>query len=261
MSLEQIATKYGVLREDVGFLRQLYNIKRKGAAYQHRKATEVPLTARQRDLVYGSLMGDAKKVSDTAVGFGHGERQREYLMWKFSEMYSVISKTSLKATPYTDKRTGYKGVSWRCYTHANSDLEVINYQFYCTGNKEITLEILENLSPFSVAVWYMDDGKIDWHFRIKRYDPKCNITPVITLCTESFSRQSCENIQKWFYEKYQIKVRLKAHKLKNRIGYRVIVASGYAAKFLDLVRPHILPEFAYKIDYEEYVARRLNIIV
>lgn len=250
-TLDQIGEEYNITREDITYLRQLYKIDRLGASYQQRKATEISLTQKQKELIYGSLMGDGKKVSVNAVGFGHGKSQREYLMWKFNELYSVVSKNSLKRYTYLDKRYNTEGEEWRCYTHANSDIEIIINNFYKSGKKEISKEILNNITPFGVAVWFMDDGTTDFYWNT----PK---KPIVSFCTESFSQCSCELIKNWFKEKYNISVTLKERKLKNSIGYRIIINNESVNDFFDLIRPYILPYFLYKIDYKEYCQKRQN---
>jgi hypothetical protein len=161
-SLEEISDKYNVTREDLTFLRQLYNIDRLGATFIHRKLTEVPLTQRQKEIVYGSMLGDAKKTSPSSVGFGHCEFQKAYLFWKYIEMESVASKNSIKLYKSIDKKRGGTSFSWRFYTYANSDLEYIISQFYPIKEKIVNRKILDNLSDLSLAVWYMDDGMTDW---------------------------------------------------------------------------------------------------
>jgi len=257
-SLDEISKKYKVSRGDLTFLRQLYDIKRKGATYQKRKATEVPITQRQKEIIYGSLMGDAKKVSSNAVGFGQGRKQKFYLVWKYTEMDGIISKNSLKFTEYIDSRTGYKGENCRCYTHANSDLEEVIEQFYGGGEKEISMEILKNLTPLSIAVWFMDDGKTDWYHRTlktkKRRTTECHI-----FCTDSFSLESCENIKKWFFDSYNIKCRIREQGLRKdgvTMKYRIVIEHESNDDFIAMIRPHTLPMFLYKIDYQEYLKWR-----
>ena len=250
-TLEDMAKKHGLPREDITYLRQLYGVKTTGFKFQNRKATESPLTQKQKEILYGSLMGDAKRMSPSSAGFGHGTHQMEYLAWKFREFDSVASKKSWKQSTATSKVTGRLIHGWRFYTHANTDIERIISQFYASGTKQITREILDNLTPLSVAVWFQDDGKTDFYYRFKEKGGKRTPTPV--FCTESFSKESCEEMQKWFEEKYQIQIRLKA---LGTIGLRCIVCNESVQDFFDIIRPHVLPMFQYKIDYDAYVAWR-----
>ena len=239
MSLDEISEKHKITRDDMIFLRQLYDIKATGPTYQHRKRTEESLTDRQKEIIYGSLMGDGKKVSLTAVGFGQGSRQKDYLIWKFEELKNVASKNSLKEEKYKDPRSGYEGSTWRFYTHANSDIEKINAQFYSGAEKEISPGILKHLTPLSIAVWYMDDGSSDLRNSL-----------TFSFCTDSYSFESCENIKKWFEDEYNIKTRIRqrGERKDGKPKYRVIIELESNKDFLDLIDPHILPQFRYKVE-------------
>ena len=252
--LDDIAKQYNISRGDITFLRQLYNIKRKGATFQHRKATEVPLTQRQREIIYGSMMGDAKKFAPASVGFGHGPKQKSYLEWKYEELKSLATKLGIKEYISYDKRSGNMSFSYRFYTYSNTELEEINKLFYSGEEKEISTEILSNLTPLSIAVWFMDDGKTDWSYStVERTG--WNITPTHGFCTDSFSLESCENIKKWFPESYNIKCRIKSHGLREdgiTMKYRILIEHESNDDFIELIKPHMLPLFNYKIDYQEY---------
>lgn len=235
------------LKAAFALLRQLYGLSRKGPKFIHRKLTEVPLTDRQKEIFYGSLLGDAKAMSSSAAGFVHGDKQKVYLFWKYMEFESVASKKSLKGYPFKDKRSGFEGISWRFYTHANTDIEEILKKFYTPVGKEVSLDILNHLTPLSIAVWYMDDGKTDWMRRFRKKG--INATPDFIFCTDSFSFESCENIENWFFDKWGIKIRVRSRGLRKSGGYkyRIIIEHESNDDFIKLIRPHILPMFEYKV--------------
>lgn len=247
MSLEEISKEFFVTREDLTYLRQLYGIKRRGATYINRKKTEEPLSQRQREIIYGSLMGDAKrndKRHGSSVGFGHSDKQESYLRWKYIELENLASKGSLKKYSSYDKRFDKTYVSWRFYTTANTEIEEIISQFY-KEDKQITQEVLDNLSPLSVAVWHMDDGYTDW--RQRDILNGINSSPELKICTDSYSEESCDNIVQWFNEMWGIKTHKRKRKLSDRIGYRIVINSTSVDAFFSLIRPHIIPSMRYKI--------------
>jgi hypothetical protein len=249
-SLEEICKEKGITRDDITFLRQLYEVKRKGAKYINRKKTEISLTQRQKDIIYGSLMGDAKKMSKegTSVSFVQGGKQKGYLYWKYSELENLASDRGVKEYSTYDKRFNNTYLTWRFYTKVNSDIEKIIHPFYCFGRKEITEDILYNLEPLSIAVWYMDDGSTDYNRK------KGEVTNLI-FCTDSFSEDSCYNIVDWFEEVYKISsyIRFRGRAKDGFPKYRVVVKKESVSKLIDLIEPHILPMFRYKIDYDAYV--------
>jgi len=242
MTLLEIAAKHGITAEDIGFLRQLYGIRAKGPTFQRRKRTEAKLTPRQRELIYGSLMGDAKMMSPSSVGFGHGTNQQDYLMWKYNELRNLCSEESLRIRKYTDRRSGSLLVDGRFYTKANTEVEEILGQFYETGKREVSEEILDNLTPFSVAVWYMDDGCAD--MKLRQISKGINARPSFMFCTDSFSYSSCQLIQHWFKEKWNIDT---IARKQRDIGHRIVVRTSSSKEFANIVQQHMLPMFQYKI--------------
>jgi len=244
MSLEEMSEKYGMTRDEATFLRALYGIKCKGANFQKRKQTEILLTPRQKEILYGSLLGDAKKMSPSSVGFGQGTKQRDYLLWKYLEFENVASVPP-KDTPY-EGTLGNPLHDYRFYTKANTDIEKAVSLFYGQGNKEVCDEILEVLTPLSLAVWYQDDGMVDFNKRLVAPPaPNC------CFCTDSFSIESCLKLVKWFKSKYDIEMVLRPRGK----GLRIYTAGiSDSEKLIALIRPHILPMFNYKIDYSAYIA-------
>ena len=250
MSLEEISKEFSVTREDLTCLRQLYDIKRRGATYINRKKTEEKLTQRQKEIIYGSLMGDAKrndKRYGSSVGFGHSDKQEDYLKWKYAELENLTNKTSLKKYSNYDERYDKTYISWRFYTKANTEIEAILSQFY-KKDKQITREILDNLTELSIAVWHMDDAMM-YFAHNRRIKTGYDISPEIRICTDSFSKQSCDNMTEWFKEKWGINSHLRENKPDQ---YRIIIDNSSVRKYVSLIRPHIIPSMLYKVDYEEY---------
>jgi len=250
-SLEEMADAYNLSRENITYLRELYNIKRKGSAFINRKLTEIPLTDTQKAILYGSMLGDAKKMSPSSAGFGHSDKQKEYLLWKFEQFKSVVSERSLTGTPYKDKRSGYEGMSWRFYTKANTDVETCMQRFYRNGTKDVYQDILSELNELSLAVWFMDDGKTDFYYRTK-YNNK----PTAELCTESFSFNGCNLLVSWLKDRFDIESYLRERKLSDSTGHRIVFNTDNAPKLFQIISPHIIPSMRYKVDSDSYMQWR-----
>lgn len=242
MALVEIAKKHAISKEHIGFLREHFGINRLGAKFINRKQTEKPLTPRQKELIYGSLMGDCTKMSPSSIKMKHSVKQREYLLWKFSELEEHSSRNSLQEEEYYDKRYNCKYTNLRFYTNANTDIESIINVIYPEGKKIVTQEALDELTAFSVAVWFMDDGTTDKKERQILIGH--NAKPSSHLCTDSFSLNEVEMVCSWFSEKWNIKC---LPKLRRELQYRVFFPVTQAPKLFDLIRPHIIPSMMYKI--------------
>ena len=247
ISLFEIAEKYNFPKDYIGFLREHFEIPRLGAKFINRKKTEKPLTNRQKELIYGSLMGDAGKMSPSSVKMKQSIKQRPYLMWKFGELSEHISLKSLQEEKTFDKRYGKYYTNVRFYLHANTDVETIITQFYKSGKKVITQQILDNLTPFSIALWFMDDGTTDWG---KHKHPNAN--PIASLCTDSFSKEECELICEWFRKRFDISPYVRQRDKTDKL-HRVIFPTTETPKLFALIRPYIIPSMLYKVDYAAFL--------
>jgi len=187
-------------------------------------------------------MGDAKSQNNkwnTSVGFGHGGSQRDYVEWKHSLLKNISTPKGVIKYSYYDKRYDKEYDTYRFYTLANSDVEEILHKFYTSNGKQIDKDILNHLSDFSVAVWFMDDGYKHTNGRGQWSN--------LVFCTDSFSAESCDNIVNWFNERWGIKSHKRERQLKDSIGYRIVIKAESRDLFISLIEPHLIPSMRYKI--------------
>ena len=250
LSLEQIAQKYNIIFGDITFLRQLYECKAKGPTFQERKRTEIPLTQRQLQILYGTMMGDGKKASPSAASFKHSIKQKPYLMWKYKEMENVSHAYSLQRTYGHDDRYNTINFGYRFYTKANTDMEYCNKLFYPSlkGFKKPDVKVLDYLSELSIAIWYMDDGRTGWGKYID--------CPELTICTDSFSKEFLDTVLSWFKNKWKIIAHLRRRKKllsTGEISYRIIIDSVSRDRFFEIIKSYIVPCMMYKVDHNAYL--------
>jgi recombination protein RecA len=124
------------------------------------------LSETQREIVYGSLLGDGsfRRIGDynTQLRIGHGQAQNEYLKWKASLFEGVI---------------GYEGINSRNGISFDTipmyELSRIVERDYQNGRKNPSDELIDSLSPLSLAIWYMDDGTFDQSYGHQRSTIAC----------------------------------------------------------------------------------------
>lgn len=113
---------------------------------------------------------------------------------------------------------------------------------YDLGNKQITKKVLNYLTEEGLALWFMDDGYLD-------YKVTSN-TRNLRLCTDSFDEISINNIIQYFNDTWDIQAKVYMH----NAGYgrtskpRISFNANNAQKFISLVYKYFLPEFYYKLD-------------
>lgn len=195
-------------------------------------------TQRQQDIVYGTLLGDGylrptNSGSDHhsyALSLCHGEKQLEYLKWKYEELNNFVLKED-----FTVNTRSFRGnaPTYAFNTISHPFLNEAHTVCYgANGRKDITQNWLDKLSPLSIAVWYLDDGSLN-----KRYH-------TITLCTNSFSKEGQQLAIDYFKKHYDIHAVLEPR----RNGQSVIrINASESRKFMDIVAPHVPPCMSYKL--------------
>lgn len=111
------------------------------------------LTEIQQSILIGSLLGDGYMSCKTHayLKIGHSINQKEYVDWKYS-LLSEFVRTKPKAYKGNGKRIGY-----RFCTRSLPILTPYYLWFYGKFKKKHIPDSLQ-LTPISLAVWYMDDG-------------------------------------------------------------------------------------------------------
>ena len=187
-------------------------------------------TERQRELVIGSLLGDGyleKRGKSVRFGFSQSGQRMFYVKWKYEQLCDLVDEP-IKCYEYTDHRTGRKYSVCLFKTRAHPWFGELYPLFYRSGEKVIPPEIKRMLTPFTVAVWYMDDGSLS------------KGTPIFN--TQAYSVRDLFRLSSALR-----KFHLVANLNKDRGRYRLRILKKHATKFSELVKPYILPEFRYKL--------------
>ena len=188
-----------------------------------RRARELEFSSRQRELVVGSLLGDAYLMPTTAgycFRVNHGLLQQTYVDWKYSQLLQFV-------------RTAPRQVD-HCYyfrTVTHPYFKALRAEFYGeSGKKTVPIELLRSeLGPFGLAVWFMDDGaKEGMQFRLN---------------TQSFSQKENELLAEFLRAKFGIGVTLN----RDKDRFRLRISSVAAERFVHLIRGHITPDMLYKL--------------
>lgn len=221
----EIARRYGVSQTQVGRLRRTYNIPT--LTKSDRSKLPVELTLRLRSILVGSMLGDGglKPVGSLTARYeeSHSTEQRAYLDWKAEEWGHFTSKI---VPTHKGKHKGWRLVGKSCRT-----LRPFWEMFYPSGlgNKTFVNLPLEWADDLVLAVWFMDDGSRSGEgFRF-------SVGP----------DERDQNIQLRVLRQLGIKGHLYGEGGDVSIH---IQDRTNKERFLDLVRPHIHPSMAYKLE-------------
>ena len=180
------------------------------------------LTERQKAIIFGCLLGDGtmRCKTNALLEINHSIKQREYVEWKYEELKELVS-----TQPH--KRFGNAGrIAYRFTTRSLPELTEIYRKFYIDGRKIIPDNLI--LHPLSLAVWFMDDG--------------CKSYRAIYLNTQNFDVTEQENLASLLRQQFNIETSLN----KDKTYYRLRIAVSSVGKFLEIIRPYLLPMFCYK---------------
>ncbi len=193
------------------------------------------LSDQQRQLVLGGLMGDGS-VSPKAVQaigvtmksrfrFGHGPKQDEYARWKAS----LLEGVPVNISPHA------KG-GLMVETTPLIELDGLRDAVYVGGKKVFSWDYLKELTPFALAIWYMDDGT----FAERRIDGSAGRSDI---CVEAMERTSRSRLTELLNDTYGLSC-----KLFNKADKAVIVFDKDGTEALHaLIAPYVPEPMSYKL--------------
>jgi len=164
----------------------------------------------------------------------HSTHQKEYSEWKFElepNFWRYVPRL-YENTLKTKKFYGYK------LTSKNSkELGILRKKLYPQNKKYISRDVLDMLDPLGLAIWYMDDGCIDRPFNKKAMG-------ILNTYCNSVKAEEELIVQLYFKEKWNIRSNINA----SHGRYRIRFPHDEFCKFVEIVKPYIIPSLEYKID-------------
>lgn len=184
------------------------------------------LTQQQKSVIIGCVLGDGylRKIpgrKDAFLEINHSLKAKEYVDWKYS-ILKDICKSPPKRRKIDEKREGY-----RFYTKEHPEITEIYEKFYQNGKKVIPKGF--ELDPLILAVWFMDDGS-----KTKKKD--------VYLNCQKFSWKDQRRL---LHALRMLKIRARMNKDKKY--YRIRIYKESISRFVELIRPYIIPSMEYKI--------------
>lgn len=221
---KEIAMKYGFHEETIRRLRSFYGI----SFVKKSSENELLLTLEQKEIIFGSLMGDAYANCSGQIEITHCIAQYPYLYWLSHKLNSVLSDVGITFNPWKTK--------CRIRTKALDTVKSIRDELYPDGIKRPKSEFLERLTPLSLAIWYSDDGSLD---------NGCNCH----IHTRGFTEKENEFLSVYFKNKWDISAKVfKAYSKRHaKTYYELVFDKENSIKLNDLIKFHMLPCMLYKI--------------
>lgn len=191
----------------------------------------------QISMLIALTLGDGHITPEGRYCLNHSEAQKEYLEYKKDILEKIIGGKSITIhkTKNIVKGKEYHGFSIRKCN--KKKLQPIRQMLYDqNGKKLFTREILNKLTLQGIAIWYMDDGSLS----SEKVDGKIHAYK-LSIATY-LTKEENKVIQQYFKEKWNINWNI--HKDGNK--YRLRMGTKEARKFIQLIKPYIIPSMMYK---------------
>ena len=188
----------------------------------HRRKNQIlVVTSHQEEILIGSLLGDAHITARGQIQFEQSVNQKEYLFWKHQKL-SSISYKNVSVVKRFDRRYQHENTSYRFWTRQY----FISWRekFYFNNKKIVPKDI--QLTPLSLAIWYMDDG--------------CFSDNKIIIATDGFLNEDIRFLQKLLLDKFDIKTSVKNES-------KIMIKKESFNNFFSVIRQYIILSMRYKI--------------
>lgn len=196
--------------------------------------TKLSLSNRQKEILIGTILGDAhlEKLHTPELSrlkIEHSLKQKEYVDWFYEEFKNWIRT---KPKQKIKKVFGKIHKNYGFCTYGHRLLGNFQKDFYLEKKKIIPDNLFENITPLSLAVWYMDDGSI-----------KSNKHKGVFLNTQSFSVKDVKILQSIL----EIKFGIASSTRKDETGEQIYLGGESGEKFIKIIEPFVIPSMKYKI--------------
>lgn len=190
----------------------------------------------QEKLILFLTIGDGY-ISNKTFEILHCGKQLEYLKWK----RNLLIKAGMDCSDIKFKNNG-GFPAYRFRTKSYDWIMHFKEKFY--PRKNINIDLLKELNPLGLAIWYMDDGGLSQKKR------NGNIIANDLMLNTGLSKDENQIIIDYFLEYWNIKF----SQVKNNNCYRLRCGTKEARKFADIVKPYIkdIKCMHYKINIKDY---------
>lgn len=216
------------------------------------------LTEKDKSILIGLLLGDGYIDDKGRIYVEHGEKQKEYCIYKAKLLHSVCGGKDIKVHEYIKNRSILKDreqfkestfITYSFKKQSQSFVPIRQLLYDNNRKKYISEKILPYLTPEVIALWWMDDGCLTKKYTYQNGEKKhCGY--MLRLCTYLPKEQN-EIIQKFFKENYQMEWNVvKADGAKDDSQWMLRCGSIEGRKFLNIIRDYIIknvPSLSYKV--------------
>ena len=203
------------------------------------------ITKESRNLLIALLLGDGTISNNNVFKLSHCKEQRDYLEWKIEQLKEAgLRNNGLKEHVSVN---GYNIGKKVYYTQLNiiPFIKVLRRVFYKPYKKLGNRKLLNRLDAKGIAIWYMDDG----HINYRKTNGKVHGFYIkIATC---IPKEELQIIIDYFKEVWDIEFYM-FHEGKKENSYSLCCGTKEGIKFINIVKPYVeqVPSMIHKIQYD-----------
>ena len=203
------------------------------------------ITKESRNLLIALLLGDGTISNNNVFKLSHCKEQRDYLEWKIEQLKEAgLRNNGLKEYVIVN---GYNIGKKVYYTQLNiiPFIKVLRRVFYKPYKKLGNRKLLNRLDAKGIAIWYMDDG----HINYRKTNGKVHGFYIkIATC---IPKEELQIIIDYFKEVWDIEFYM-FHEGKKENSYSLCCGTKEGIKFINIVKPYVeqVPSMIHKIQYD-----------
>jgi len=198
---------------------------------------DIELDESQKQLIYGSLVGDGSITNSGAYVCSHSIKQKEYFDHKRKVLYNIHSNKF--QTVYHDYPTLKNPTeSLHFTTGCNKLLYKMREIYYPDGKKIFPYDFLmENLRAEGLAYWYCDDGGLE-NYKVKIKSRR------LKFATYGYHIDNSILFKQLFDGLFGVKIIVEEAKEDQPV---VHIHSQSTDRIVELMEPYIIPSMHYKL--------------
>jgi len=203
------------------------------------------MNKQDRGKLVGMVLGDGyirtASAKDKLAGrriapqivLGHSIHQEDYMKYKTDILNKMFGGNA---------SIGYKDGKYKsCYLNkSNPYFKTLKGMMYKNGEKYISRQVLDMLTPEGIAIWFMDDGS----YRINRRSDG-SVSSISLAISTYCSKEEVDEIIKYFKEKYDITFK-SAFCKRTQLWY-IRANTSDSRKFSNLILPYMIGSMLYKV--------------
>ena len=203
------------------------------------------ITKESRNLLIGLLLGDGTICNNNVFKLSHCEEQKDYLEWKIKQLNNCGLRNNGLKTYVSSK--GFNKGKIVYYTQLNiiPFIKVLRRVMYkpkkIIGNRKL----LNRLSAKEIAIWYMDDG----HINYRKTNGKVHGFYIkIATC---LPKEELQIVIDYFKKVWDIQFYM-FHEGRKDNSYSLCCGTKEGIKFINIVKKYVeqVPSMKHKIEYD-----------